>query len=207
MLHLGNTLDPIGGLGDLVGSAHWGIPGIGGSLRDGVVEFMCIAQQPTTLGRGGGRSVAEFEAALASHGFRVSRVDDIGGWLEYHSVFIAAVASALDRCAGDAEALSGDRAMLTLMCRAIEEGLHASRARGVGGLPRNLRVLHFPLLRPFAVRYWARTMRSPIGERCFAAHSRHARAEMDALAQAVLTRLHGQPHLDHLQRLLNATGS
>jgi 2-dehydropantoate 2-reductase len=202
VLHLGNRLDPTTGRTSPVGTAVWGFPGIGGSLRDGRVEYVRIAQQPTTLSRGGGPRVHAFEAAITAHGFAVGHTDDIAGWLAYHSVFIAAVASALGRCGDDAVALSRDRATLTLMCRAIEEGFAALRARGVGGLPRNLRVLHTPLLRPIAIRYWSRTMRSPMGERCFAAHSRHARTEMNALAHATLTRIEGRSNTDHLRRLL-----
>ena len=74
--------------------------------------------------------------------------------------------------------LAADRATLTLMCRAITGAFAALRNDGTAGLPRNLAVLHSPLLRAVAVRYWARTMRSPTGELCFAAHSRHAEAEM-----------------------------
>ena len=37
------------------------------------------------------------------------------------------------------------------------------------------------LLRPAAIRYWARTMRSPAGELCFAAHWRHTDAKTRAL--------------------------
>ena len=71
------------------------------------------------------------------------------------------------------------------MCQAITEAFTALRAVGTAGLPRNLAVLHNPMLKAIAVRYWARTMRSPMGELCFAAHSRHAEAEMRALAHDV----------------------
>src|ERR1700677_3747897 len=74
--------------------------------------------------------------------------------------------------------LAADRAPLTLMCRAITGAFAGLRADGTTGLPRNLAVLHSPALRAVAVRYWARTMRSPMGELAFAAHSRHAQAEM-----------------------------
>jgi hypothetical protein len=81
-------------------------------------------------------------------------------------------------------AVSGDdRATLTLMCQAITDAFAALRASGTPGLPHNLAVLHAPLLRPVAVRYWARAMRSPMGELCFAAHCRHAGAEMRALSR------------------------
>jgi hypothetical protein len=89
------------------------------------------------------------------------------------------------------------------MCRSIEEGFGALRRQGVRGLPPNLRSLHRPWLRPVAVRYWARTMGSPMGERCFAAHARHAESEMRALALDALDRTRNAPRTDHLDELLS----
>ena len=78
-------------------------------------------------------------------------------------------------------------------------GVNSSlRADGTAGLPRNLAVLHTPPLRPVAVRYWARTMRSPMGELCFAAHSRHAEAEMRTLANDLAARITRSPALAEL---------
>jgi hypothetical protein len=84
------------------------------------------------------------------------------------------------------------------MCQAITEAFAALHASGVGGLPRNLAVLHKQLLRMVAVRYWARTMRSPMGELCFAAHARHAKAEMRAIAHDVQARIPGSPAIAEL---------
>jgi hypothetical protein len=84
------------------------------------------------------------------------------------------------------------------MCRALTEAFAALRASGTAGLPRNLAVLHSPLPREVAVRYWARTMRSPMGELCFAAHARHAEAEMRTLARDAEARITGSPALAEL---------
>jgi hypothetical protein len=65
-------------------------------------------------------------------------------------------------------------------------------------LPRNLGVLHNPLLRAVAVRYWAQTMRSPMGELCFAAHCRLAEGELRALGQDAAARITGSPALAEL---------
>ena len=121
-----------------------------------------------------------WQSALAGRGFAVQRVADMDGWLAYHAAFVGCIAAALYRCGTDPARLAADRATLRLMCRAITEAFAALSADGTAGLPRNLAVLHRPWLRPVAVRYWARTMRSPAGELCFAAHSRHAEAEMRA---------------------------
>jgi 2-dehydropantoate 2-reductase len=74
------------------------------------------------------------------------------------------------------------------------------RADGTTGLPRNLAVLHSPALRAVAVRYWARTMRSPMGELAFAAHSRHAEAEMRSLGDDIAARITGSAALTKLLR-------
>jgi hypothetical protein len=55
-----------------------------------------------------------------------------------------------------------------------------------------------------AVRYWAKVMRSPMGERCFAAHSRHAEPEMRMLAGAAVQRAGPGPRTAHLRALLSA---
>ena len=105
---------------------------------------------------------------------------------------------------GGARRLADDPATLRLMCAAVTEAFAALRSSGVAGLPRNLALLHNPLLRPVAVRYWARAMRSPMGELCFAAHCRHAEAEMRALGDEVIIRLNDSPQTSHLRRLLQA---
>jgi 2-dehydropantoate 2-reductase len=187
---------------DLPGASHLGFPGIGGSIADGTVEFVRIPQQPTTLQAGGGPLVDAFESALTSRGFATTRTRDMDGWLAYHSLFIGSIAAALVRCQGQAAELAADRDTLTLMCRSIEEGFAALAQQGVRGLPRNLRALHRPWLRPVARRYWAHTMRSPMGERCFAAHVRHAEQEMRILADAALERVQDVPHTGHVRELL-----
>jgi 2-dehydropantoate 2-reductase len=189
----------------LPGTIRLGFPGIGGAVRNGVAEYMRITQQPTTLEACADPAIATFEAALAGRGFKVTRSVDINGWLIHHAVFVASIAAALYRHAGDPVALADDRPVVMLMCRAIEEGFRALRHDGVEGAPINLRILHHRNLRPFAARYWSRTMRSPTGERIFAAHARHAEHEMHTLATQVLNRLHDAPNTDNLRRLLNTT--
>ena len=88
------------------------------------------------------------------------------------------------------------------MCAAVTEAFTALRKTGVTGLPRNLAILHSPALKPVAVRYWARTMRSPAGELCFAAHARHAQPEMQVLGDQLTARLADSPATSHLRQLL-----
>jgi 2-dehydropantoate 2-reductase len=184
--------------GNLPGHVYLGFPGIGGVLTRGIATYVRIRQQPTALPAAADPRLAALESALTGRGFPVQRVPDMDGWLAYHAAFVACICAALYRCGTDPGTLAADRGTLTLMCRAITEAFAALRASGTGGMPRNLAILHTPLLQPIAVRYWGRTMRSPLGELYFAAHARHAAAEMRALARDVLARIPGSPAIAEL---------
>ena len=201
VLFLGNS--PAGRAaitGGLPGDVYFGFPGVGGVMTGGTADYVRIRQQPTALQETADPRLAAFESALTGRGFAVQRVADMDGWLAYHAAFVACIAAALYRCGTDPVRLAADRATITLMCRAITEAFAALRADGTAGLPRDLAVLHSPLLRVFAVRYWARTMRSPMGELCFAAHARHAEPEMQALARDVAARITCSSALTELLR-------
>jgi 2-dehydropantoate 2-reductase len=189
--------------GDLPGDVYLGFPGVGGVMTSGTADYVRIRQQPTALPQASDPRLAALESALSSRGFAVQRVADMDGWLAYHAAFVACIAAALYRCGTDPVRLAADRATLTLMCQAITGAFSALRTSGTAGLPRNLAVLHNPILRPVAVRYRARTMRSPMGELCFAAHCRHAEAEMRALAHDTAARITDSPALTELLRPLN----
>jgi 2-dehydropantoate 2-reductase len=184
--------------GDVPGDVCLGFPGIGGVMVGGTADYVRIRQQPTALPAASDPRLAALETSLSGRGFAIQRVTHMDGWLAYHAAFVACVAAALYRCGTDPGRLAADRATLTLMCRAITGAFAGLRADGVAGLPRNLAVLHTPLLRPVAVRYWARTMRSPLGELCFAAHSRHAGAEMQALGADIAAQITDSPALTEL---------
>ena len=190
--------------GDVPGDVYLGFPGVGGVMAGGTAEYVRIRQQPTAFPKASDPRLAMLEATLSGRGFGVQRVADIDGWLAYHAAFVACVAAALYRCGTDPIRLAADRATLTLMCRAITGAFAALRTDGTAGLPRNLAVLHSPLLRAVAVRYWARTMRSPAGELYFAAHARHAQPEMRALAVQVMARVRNSPAVGRLSELLLA---
>jgi 2-dehydropantoate 2-reductase len=193
-----NPAGRLGITGEIPGDVYLGFPGVGGVMTGRTADYIRIRQQPTALQQAADPRLAELESALAGRGFAVQRVADMDGWLAYHAAFVACIAAALYRCGTDPVRLAADRATLTLMCQAITQAFAALRAGGTAGLPRNLAVLHSPPLRALAVRYWARTMRSPTGELCFAAHSRHAEAEMRALAHDVTARITHSPALAEL---------
>ena len=202
---LGNNPDGYSRIpNELPGTIELGFPGIGGSRRDEIVEYVHIPQQPTTLEAKPSQVSSRFEEVLKSRGFQIQRTSNIDGWLAYHSVLISSIAMALIRSGIDASKLGNDRLLLKLMCQSIEEGYAILKNKGTKGLPSNLAVLHQPILRPFAERYWGRTMRSSMGELCFAAHSRHASDEMQALARWVVQQAaHSRAPHKHLDSLLS----
>jgi hypothetical protein len=155
-------------------------------MNSGVAEYARIARQPTALEANPEPRLSEFQRALESRGFSVQRVADMSGWLAYHGLFVASISAALYHCQTDPPLLAVDREELRRMCRAITAGFRALRTQGVSGLPRNLAVLRSRALLPVAVRYWARSVRSPMGELAFASHARHAEPEMRSLACDVL---------------------
>ncbi len=166
-----------------------GFPGVGGTISDGIATYYKIAQQPTAVEASDEPRLAVIADALTARRLPVQRVAHMDGWLAYHAVFIAAICGALYRCGTDPKRLADDLATLKLMCLAITQGFRALHVRHIRGCPRNLAVLHNRLLTPVAIRYWARAMRSPMGELAFAAHARHAEPEMRSLAHDVVSRL------------------
>jgi 2-dehydropantoate 2-reductase len=200
---LGRSVAP----GYIASEVRLGFPGVGGVMVDGVAEYVRIPQQPTALETTRDPRLDALEHTLRRERFGVQRVRDMDGWLAYHAVFVSCIAAALYRCGTDPVRLASDRTTLGLMCRAITEGFFALRAQGTGGLPRNLAILHHPLLGWFAAKYWARTMRSRMGELCFGAHARHAQAEMESLADDVLVRVGGRNGTAALRLLLDRSSS
>jgi ketopantoate reductase len=190
--------------GDMAGELRQGFPGVAGVLRGEVAEYVRIPQQPTALEAGSDPWLTALEQALSPSGFAVQRVADMDGWLLYHAAFVACVSAALLRCGTVPGRLAADHATLYLMCAAVTEAFAALRRAGVAGRPHNLAVLHHPLLRPAATRYWARIMRSPTGELYFGAHCRHAEAEMRALGDDIAARLDNAPGTSHVRELLRA---
>jgi ketopantoate reductase len=135
-------------------------------------------------------------------GFKLKVAEDMNGWLAYHAIFIACIAAALQKTRFNAKELSNHDPLLRLMCRAIEEGFSVLHAQGKSGLPKNLAILHNPWLRPVAVAYWRRTMRTK-GEAYFGAHIGRAKDEMQMLRSWALDQLRGAESARHLRTLLN----
>jgi 2-dehydropantoate 2-reductase len=186
--------------GDLPGDVYLGFPGVGGMMAGGIAEYAPIRQQPTAVQQAPDPRLGALASALSGRELAVQRIRDMDGWLACHAAFVGCIAAALYRCGNNPARLAADRPTLTLMCQGITDAFAALRASGTAGLPRNLAVLHARVLRPVAVWYWARAMRSPMGELCFAAHCRHADAEMLALGRDTAARTTGSRAMAGLLR-------
>ena len=140
VLFMGNNPAGRSGLPSASGAqVALGFPGVGGTMRDDVVTYFTIAQQPTAIEASDSPRLAAVADALTSRGLPVQRVSDMDGWLAYHAVFVAAMSAGLYRCGTDPTRLADDRATLKLTCAAITEGfraLHADRVRGLPTQPR-----------------------------------------------------------------------
>jgi 2-dehydropantoate 2-reductase len=192
------------GIGDAVGRDRvlFGFPGVGGYRRDdGVIEYIEIAQQPTTLGRSKGRE-KPVEELLKSAGFAVKSTDDMDAWLKTHAVFIAAAGASIEACGGDAAALAADRDRVAAMVKAVGEGFRALAAKGVAVQPLALKAIFTIVPAMFAVPYWQGQLRGPVGMLSLAPHFKATRdTELVGLCRDVRALIAGTvptPHLDEL---------
>lgn len=69
------------------------------------------------------------------------------------------------------------------MVRATRQAFQALQTSGNTEIPVNLRTLYLRLPPAFAAAYWRRVLAGPRGELWFAAHTRAAPQEMQALAE------------------------
>jgi 2-dehydropantoate 2-reductase len=201
-----NPLD-LARVADIVGRDRtlFGFPGVGGYRRDdGVIEYIEIPQQPTTLGRQQGQEDIA-GAALRSAGFAVDTTADMDGWLKTHAVFIAAMCASINACGGDAVKLAADRERMATMIRAAGEGFRALTSKGVAVQPRPLKMIFTMVPRVFAVRYWQGQLRGTLGTVALAPHSRMTKdTELPVLYRDVQKMIAGMvltPHLDTLLSL------
>ncbi len=193
-------------VGDIVGRDRvlFGFPGVGGYRKDdGVIEYIEIPQQPTTLGRDQGREKIAGEV-FKSAGFPVRTTTDIVGWLKTHAVFIAAMGAAINSCGGDALALAADRERVAVMIRSVGEGFHALTSKKVVVSPLPLRVIFTIVPRAFAIRYWQGQLRGAVGTVALAPHFRTTKdTELAAIYRDVQKMVAGTVPTPYLDKLLS----
>jgi 2-dehydropantoate 2-reductase len=162
-----------------------GFPGAGGTLDGHTVQYVIIAQQPTTIGEPDGEQTARLRTLigiLRASGLKVQSERDMDAWLMAHAFFIASVSGAVYLAEGSCGRLSRDPALLNLMLDGVSQGFSVVRALGHPVHPFALDVIFTRLPRPFAAGYWRRFLSRPVAGFIFARHALHAWAEMQMLA-------------------------
>jgi len=186
-------------------------PGAGGSVApDGVVQYALIPEQPTMVGRSpsGPDAAIAVVAAFRTAGLRVSVVDDADAWLRRHAVLVGAVSGALWRYDCDPARLVAAPDGIPDFIRAVREGYAALDAAHVAAEPLALRAIFRWVPLPLSTAYWRKYLSGAHGEIVFAAHVRHAAAEMATLADEATAIMRGTseqtPTFDRLRRAIPA---
>jgi 2-dehydropantoate 2-reductase len=208
-LLFGNFAGMVSDLGASIGSDRTlaGFPGVGGRIEpDGSVTYVVIGQQPTVVGTAGGANLAaqSILSTLREAGFPTKLEPDIDRWLGSHAALVAPMAAAVKAAGGRADALADRRDLLRMAAQATRAIYQDQRRRGELVTSTNLRLLYLIMPEWFAVRYWSRALRGDFGELAFAAHTRHAWAEMAALSEWLRSTLTDPHALATLDRLFGA---
>jgi 2-dehydropantoate 2-reductase len=182
-------------LSDALGAGRYvpAFPGVAGAIEpSGIVDYLEVKQQPTTVGLAPQTPIAL--ALLASAGFATATSADMAAWLKTHAVFISAFESSIVRYGGDVVALANDRFAVRDLVLAVREGFRGLHSIDVPVLPTALRVIFLTMPAWFGTRYWARALAGPLGGLGMAPHSQASRAtELPALQDDVRTILNGHP--------------
>jgi 2-dehydropantoate 2-reductase len=171
-------------------------PGVAGACERNIARYLDIPQQHTAVEEGARDVVSLFREA----GFPVDPVADMDAWLQRHAVFITAMAGALYENDGDALRLARNFITLRRLLVGVREGWAAQDRKRLRPAPFALRAIMCWVPLWLAARYWSRLLASDRGEIYFAKHTRHAPAEMAALANDVRGFLR-QGEAPELQRL------
>ena len=168
------------------------LPGVTGTIRaDGVVDYLEVAQQPTTVGRAAREPWAT--ALFRSAGFSTAASTDMTAWLAAHAIFIAAFESAIVSCPGGLSALAADPRSVRSLVLAVREGLSALHDRDIPVFPTSIRVIFLGMPVWFASWYSRRALGGPLGVLGMAQHSLASRrTELPALQDDVRAILKGQ---------------
>lgn len=176
MMHLADQLDYLEktlGVERLV----LAFPGMGGFREgSGRIVWAAVRQQPTTVDAlaPAARRVREL---LASTGLRTSLEPHMRDWLNVHSIFVACLSTAVLVAGGDPVRVANDPRIVPEMVAAIRSGLAGYQHQGGRIRPRALAAMFGWMPAWFAVAYWKREFKGPVGRITIAPHSRDSQAD------------------------------
>ena len=171
-----------------------GFPGAGGRREGSAIRYVLASKvQPTTLGELDGRITPRLEQisrALQESGLPTRYCDNMDAWLKTHAVLVAPLAAGVYLAGGDIYRLARTRDGLTLIVRAVREGMKTLDALHIPITPRGYQVLRW-IPEPLMVAVLQKRMPNPRTELALARHANAARDEMCRLMVEVreLTRL------------------
>jgi 2-dehydropantoate 2-reductase len=173
-----------------------GFPGIGGTEKNNIIEYIDIKQQKTTIGAitgNGSILLNDIKAAFESANFIVAICNDMQSWLNTHAIFISCISAAIFEEHSDPVQLAKKRWKVKMMVQSIREGFSALKAINVKILPSNLNLLFMKMPRWFATWYWQKALRGETGTLAIAPHVKAAANEIKLIAAMALHIVHASP--------------
>lgn len=164
-------------------------PGVGGTFKNNLLEYIQIKQQKTTLGNLNEETsnlTLKIKGLLTKSGFPTVIENNMQWWLKSHAVFITCVSASIIKQNGDSIRLGKNKMATREMVKSIGEGFKCLQALGVKIIPNNLKTIFLTMPKWFSVWYWQKAMRGNIGQLAIAPHAKTAKPEMQLLAKDVL---------------------
>ena len=183
-----------------------GFPGVGGHFDDeGVLRYVRIPDQPTTVESKGKSFNAWLVRALEGAGFPVAVESRMDNWLRTHAVFICGLGGAVVQ-AGSCTTLASDHRGVADMILSVREGFQALSTLQIDARPFKLPAIFCWTPRFISVPFWARKLTTPSFTVGLAPHVLDAVTEMAEMARDVRAVLapanRPMPHLERMLTLL-----
>lgn len=182
-----------------------GFPGVGGTLKNDIIDYIQIKQQKTTIGDLNGETstlTENLQRILIQAGFQTVIEKNMKWWLKTHAVFITCVSAAIIKEGGNSISLGNSKKRVKEMVNSVEEGFKSLQELGINITPKNVKTIFLTMPNWFSVWYWQRAMKGDMGRLAIAPHVNIATQEMQLLAQNVLDLVHlssnPTPTLDNL---------
>jgi len=158
-----------------------GFPGAGGRREGTAIRYVMASKaQPTTLGELDGRispRLQQISRALQESGLPTTDCANMDAWLKTHAVLVAPLAAGVYLAGGDIYRLARTRDGLTLIVRAVREGMQALDALHIPITPGGYQILRW-IPEPLIVAILQKRMPNPRAELALARHANAARDEM-----------------------------
>lgn len=186
----------------------FGFPGIGGTYKNNVIEYIDIKQQKTTIGTLTGTDsilINGIKKSFEAANFKVALCNDMQSWLKTHAFFISCISAAIFKEHGNPAQLAKRRRRVKQMVQGIREGFSVLKTVDIKILPSNLNILFMKMPRWFVIWYWQKALRGKTGTLAIGPHVNAAITEMKLITKKVLNITHtSQLTAPTLEKLLQS---